>query len=199
VMVEVGFTVVDPMRVEVLKEPGVMATELAFVTLKERVEVPAEATIDEEAVKLLIVGAVPDAFAFTEPHAEPFHSFTKTCRNEPEATSPQLATGWLFRTVREIRSALPFTGSAFSDDPKVVHEEPFHLSTYVCAFCPMFCCSTHPRYRLVPSVVSDGLNAHPVLVLLFKLPEPTSDHEEPFQVLTYSWLLPDWLLSFHAT
>jgi hypothetical protein len=51
VIVDVGFTVVDAMSVLVLKEPGVMATELAFVMFQESVLVPAEATIDEEAVK----------------------------------------------------------------------------------------------------------------------------------------------------
>ena len=37
VVVEVGFTVVEPMRVLVLKLPGVMATEEAFETFQERV------------------------------------------------------------------------------------------------------------------------------------------------------------------
>jgi hypothetical protein len=58
VIVEVGFTVVEPMRVDVLKEPGVMATDDAFVTLKERVLVPVEATMVPEAVKEEIEGGL---------------------------------------------------------------------------------------------------------------------------------------------
>jgi hypothetical protein len=45
IVVEVGFTDVDPMRVLVLKPPGVIATDEAFVMLHESVEVPAEATM----------------------------------------------------------------------------------------------------------------------------------------------------------
>jgi hypothetical protein len=45
IVVEVGFTDVDPMSVLVLKPPGVMATELAFVMFHESVDVPAEATM----------------------------------------------------------------------------------------------------------------------------------------------------------
>ena len=59
VVVEVGFTVVDPMRVLVLKLPGVMATLLAFVTFQERVLVPAEATTVGEAEKEEMVGGGP--------------------------------------------------------------------------------------------------------------------------------------------
>ena len=44
VVVDVGLTVVVPMRVEVLKEPGEMATEEALVMLQLRVEVPAGLT-----------------------------------------------------------------------------------------------------------------------------------------------------------
>lgn len=51
VIVEVGFTAVEPMSVLVEKEPGVMATEEAFATDQLKVDVPAEATILEEAVK----------------------------------------------------------------------------------------------------------------------------------------------------
>ena len=58
-MVEVGFTVVDPDKVLIEKEPGVMAIELAFETFQLRVDVPAEATIDEEAEKEEMDGAEP--------------------------------------------------------------------------------------------------------------------------------------------
>ena len=51
----VGFTLVDPIRVDVEKEPGVIVTELAFVTFQERVDVPAEATTKGDAEKELIV------------------------------------------------------------------------------------------------------------------------------------------------
>ena len=61
VMVEVGFTAVAPMRVEVLKEPGVMATEEAFAMFQERVEVPADATMPDEAVKEAMVGRMPES------------------------------------------------------------------------------------------------------------------------------------------
>lgn len=58
-MVDVGFTVVDPTRVELENDPGVIATDDAFVTLKERVEVPAEATIVADATKETMAGALP--------------------------------------------------------------------------------------------------------------------------------------------
>ena len=59
-MVLVGFTVVDPTRVLVLKLPGVMATDEALVIFQERVLVPAEATTPGEEVKEEMVGVVPD-------------------------------------------------------------------------------------------------------------------------------------------
>ena len=40
-VVEVGFTAVELIRVVVLKEVGEMVTEEAFVMLQERVDVPA--------------------------------------------------------------------------------------------------------------------------------------------------------------
>ena len=59
-IVEVGFTVVDPKSVLVLKLPGVIATELAFVMFQERVEVPFRATTPGDAVKAVMEGvAVP--------------------------------------------------------------------------------------------------------------------------------------------
>jgi hypothetical protein len=67
VIVEVGFTMNDPTSVLVLNEPGVMATDDAFVTLKERVEVPAGATTLEEAVKEEMEGRVT---VFSEPIAQ---------------------------------------------------------------------------------------------------------------------------------
>jgi hypothetical protein len=60
VVVEVGFTAVDPMRVEVEKLPGVMATELAFVMFQLKVEVPAEATTPGETVKEEMMGGEED-------------------------------------------------------------------------------------------------------------------------------------------
>lgn len=60
-VVEVGFTVNEPTSVLVLKLPGVMATDEAFVTLKESVLVPAEATREEEAEKEVIEGKAPEA------------------------------------------------------------------------------------------------------------------------------------------
>jgi hypothetical protein len=57
VIVEVGFTVVEPEAVDVLKEPGVIAMFVMVpVAFQLSVEVPAEATMDEEAVKDVIVG-----------------------------------------------------------------------------------------------------------------------------------------------
>ena len=58
-VVEVGFTVVDPTRVEVEKVPGVMAREVAFATFQESVLVPADATMEEEAVKEEMEGGDP--------------------------------------------------------------------------------------------------------------------------------------------
>ena len=58
VVVEVGFTVVDPMRVEVEKLPGVITREVALPTLQESVLVPAERTIVGEAIKEEIVGVL---------------------------------------------------------------------------------------------------------------------------------------------
>jgi hypothetical protein len=55
-IVDVGFTVVEPMRVLVLNDPGVIATEDAFVMFQLSVLVPAEATIEEEAVKEEMAG-----------------------------------------------------------------------------------------------------------------------------------------------
>ena len=57
--VEVGFTVIEPTRVEVEKEPGVITTELAFETFQVRVEVPRDATIVGEAVKEEMDGSCP--------------------------------------------------------------------------------------------------------------------------------------------
>jgi hypothetical protein len=51
-VVEVGLTVAEPMRVEVLESaPLSMTTEEAFVMFQLRVEVPAERTKEEEAEK----------------------------------------------------------------------------------------------------------------------------------------------------
>ena len=61
-MVEVGFTVVEPDNVLVEKEPGVMAIEVAFETFQLRVDVPAEATIVEDAEKEEMEGR-PTAFS----------------------------------------------------------------------------------------------------------------------------------------
>ena len=61
VVVEVGFTVVDPMRVEVEKEPGVIARDVALVTFQDSVDVPAEATIVGDAVKEEMVGVMPES------------------------------------------------------------------------------------------------------------------------------------------
>jgi len=58
VVVDVGCTTRDPTRVEVEKEPDVMATELAFVTFQESVEVAEGAVLEGEAEKLKIVGGV---------------------------------------------------------------------------------------------------------------------------------------------
>jgi hypothetical protein len=59
IVVEVGFTDVDPMRVLVLKPPGVIATDEAFVMFQESVDVPAEATSVGDAEKEEMVGALP--------------------------------------------------------------------------------------------------------------------------------------------
>jgi hypothetical protein len=57
VMVDVGFTVVEPIDVLVLNDPGVMAMFVTVpVAFQERVEVPAEATTLEDAVKKEMVG-----------------------------------------------------------------------------------------------------------------------------------------------
>jgi hypothetical protein len=60
-VVEVGFTEVDPMRVDVLKEPGLTVTEEAFVMFQESVLVPAEATTPGEAVNAVIEGVMPES------------------------------------------------------------------------------------------------------------------------------------------
>lgn len=57
-VVEVGFTVVDPTRVDVLKLPGVMATEEAFVIFQLSVLVSATATMEDEAEKEETEGAL---------------------------------------------------------------------------------------------------------------------------------------------
>ena len=64
VIVDVGFTLVDPMSVDVLKLPGLIATEEAFVTFQERVLVPAERTSVGEAEKELMVGVLVATLAW---------------------------------------------------------------------------------------------------------------------------------------
>lgn len=59
IVVLVGFTFVDPMRVLVLKLPGVMATEEAFVIFQESALVPAEATTVGDAEKEEMEGRFP--------------------------------------------------------------------------------------------------------------------------------------------
>ena len=58
-VVDVGCTVVEPTSVLVLKFPGVIATDDAFDTFQESVDVPAEATMEDDAVKEVTVGAAP--------------------------------------------------------------------------------------------------------------------------------------------
>ena len=55
-MVDVGVTVVEPTRVEVENDPGVIATDDAFVIFQESVEGTPEATREGDAVKEAIVG-----------------------------------------------------------------------------------------------------------------------------------------------
>jgi hypothetical protein len=55
-VVDVGFTVKDPIRVLVEKLPGVMTTEEAFVMFQLKVLVPAEATIEGDAEKEEMAG-----------------------------------------------------------------------------------------------------------------------------------------------
>jgi hypothetical protein len=65
IVVEVGFTDVDPMSVLVLNPPGVIATDEALVIFQESVDVPAEATMlgdelnDDTEGRLLDI-VVPD-------------------------------------------------------------------------------------------------------------------------------------------
>ena len=62
-VVEVGFTVVDPMSVEVEKPPGVMATELALETFQLKVDVPAERTSEGEGEKEEMVGGEEELYS----------------------------------------------------------------------------------------------------------------------------------------
>ena len=55
-VVDVGFTIVDPMRVDVEKLPGVMVSDVALPTFQESVDVPAEATIVGDAEKEVRMG-----------------------------------------------------------------------------------------------------------------------------------------------
>jgi hypothetical protein len=55
-VVDVGFTVIDPMRVDVEKLPGVMATDEAFVIFHESVDAPAETTTAGDAENIEIPG-----------------------------------------------------------------------------------------------------------------------------------------------
>ena len=48
-IVDVGFTVVDPIKVDVENPPGVIATEDALLMFHERVDVPADATMVGDA------------------------------------------------------------------------------------------------------------------------------------------------------
>jgi hypothetical protein len=58
-VVLVWFTVVDPMRIDVEKLPGVIAIEEAFVIFQESVLVPAKATIVGDAEKEEMEGKLP--------------------------------------------------------------------------------------------------------------------------------------------
>jgi hypothetical protein len=58
--VTVGFTVVVPERVVVVNVPGVIAIEVAFVTVQESVEAPFGPTIVGFAVKDEIPGKLED-------------------------------------------------------------------------------------------------------------------------------------------
>jgi hypothetical protein len=68
-IVDVGFTVKELTRVEVENDPGVIATEDAFVMFQLSVLVPAEATIEEEAVKEEMAGREPPPTAVSFPIA----------------------------------------------------------------------------------------------------------------------------------
>jgi hypothetical protein len=57
VVVEVGLTVVDPVRVEVEKAPGVIATELAFEMFQERIEEEPESISTGDAVNEDTIGS----------------------------------------------------------------------------------------------------------------------------------------------
>src|ERR1035441_344402 len=81
-----GVVVLLPVTVPIL---GLMDREVALATVQLSVEVPFRATTAGEAVNEEMVGRVPDC-AFTVVHADPFHSFTKTCLRDPISTSPQL-------------------------------------------------------------------------------------------------------------
>jgi hypothetical protein len=56
ILVLVGFTVSDPMRVLVLKPPGVIATDDALLIFQESDDAPAEATTVGEPPKEEMVG-----------------------------------------------------------------------------------------------------------------------------------------------
>ena len=59
VLVEVTLTRVEPIRVEVEKLPGVMATDEAFTACQLRVEVPEDAKIEGVAEKEMMAVAEP--------------------------------------------------------------------------------------------------------------------------------------------
>lgn len=58
VVVDVGFTVSNPMRVDVERLPGVMATDDAFETAQLKVEVPFVTMALGEAIKEETVGGL---------------------------------------------------------------------------------------------------------------------------------------------
>jgi|ERR1017187_1702189 hypothetical protein len=128
VIVEAGFTAKRPMSVLVLKFPGVIATDDAFVTLKESVLDPAEATMLDEAVKEEMEGGPwvgPDRL----PQLLPFHCLAYTCCKLPYVNSPHVAMGSPLDAASVMPSTEPFTGSAFNALPSCDHEDPFHFST----------------------------------------------------------------------
>jgi hypothetical protein len=65
VVVAIGFTVIEPTSVVVLIEPGVIVIEVALLIFHESVEVPAERTIEGDAVKEEMTGGAPTLFMFT--------------------------------------------------------------------------------------------------------------------------------------
>src|SRR5215469_464032 len=108
---------------------------------------------------------------------EPVNGSAKTSPVVPKLTCENAASTLLPTAANLIvcGDPLPWLGAV-----TLVQFVPFHLAAKVFDVFPAIC-STHPAYKLVPSVAVDGPNAQPLAVLLLRALEPRGVQDVPFQ------------------